>query len=343
MIELDADVVDPDNDSIVYTTLPPKDTHTSTNNSNFWSECLFPNGKQVRDILDAPGFPAPLPQPPLRYHIGPSAHGLGMFATEDIKFNDLILAERPLMVYPVTMPLYYLEPQTAELGPAQERQKVLDAFEMNLSKCVERMTPEAQAAFFALTNSRTKDGSHPITGIAQTNAFMIQTRLPGDEQDCLSGVFATTSRVNHSCTPNVFHRFDALSFSLSVYAIRPIKAGEEMFTSYCNVAVPTSERQEILRKYGFECVCDVCTDPDSDALLARILSSMENDTSSTAEQMLQHSIKWMKIIEDAKWVYLRVYHLHLLRAAELSKWLKRPGDVKKYMALYNAWINPSGR
>lgn len=46
--------------------------------------------------------------------------------------------------------------------------------------------------------------------------------------------------MNHHCTPNVFHRFNANINRLTIHALRDIKPGEEISTS-CENSVPLME------------------------------------------------------------------------------------------------------
>ena len=48
----------------------------------------------------------------------------------------------------------------------------------------------------------------------------------------VSGIVLTASRMNHSCLPNVHHHFNTALGRLTVHALRDIKSGEEIETSY---------------------------------------------------------------------------------------------------------------
>ncbi|KAG8773046.1 hypothetical protein FRC12_002762 [Ceratobasidium sp. 428] len=68
--------------------------------------------------------------------------------------------------------------------------------------------------------------------------------------------------INHSCVPNcviVFPKARKLPNQLEIIAIRPMNPGEELTTSYVDMALPTEHRQKILReRYMFECGCPFC-------------------------------------------------------------------------------------
>ncbi|KAG6862956.1 hypothetical protein C0991_009216 [Blastosporella zonata] len=222
----DANIVDYPDELIVFTTIPPQRMdETSADNPDLWSECLL-YGKAKRAILATPGFPAPILRPPqVRHCIAPSAYGMGLFSTQDLGIGDLILAERPLLVYPTMMrihaPMYH---RGLQLDSAQQGCAHLDEGERNLKIAVDRMMPEARSAYFELHDSHTEDGSGPIMGRARTNSIALKfsNNSTKDERDSLrlSGLH-----------PNATFRFHAASFSCRLYATRPIKAGEEIFIS----------------------------------------------------------------------------------------------------------------
>lgn len=78
--------------------------------------------------------------------------------------------------------------------------------------------------------------------------------------------FRAQSLMNHSCDPNCAARkgdAEADDFAM-LYALRQIQPGEELTISYIeerdenNELLPISERQRLLRDYGFECRCSQC-------------------------------------------------------------------------------------
>lgn len=90
--------------------------------------------------------------------------------------------------------------------------------------------------------------------------------LPLVTRDHLACAFAymfQAARMNHACTPNVFHRFNANINRLTIHALRDIKPGEEIFTAYIDICHPTVERRRILRHWGFKCRCTTCCSRNS--------------------------------------------------------------------------------
>ena len=62
--------------------------------------------------------------------------------------------------------------------------------------------------------------------------------------------------------------FATPSFSFQCSAVVDIKAGEQLFYSYCGVDQPVAERQAELAPYGIVCSCPACTHatPETDKL-----------------------------------------------------------------------------
>jgi hypothetical protein len=91
-----------------------------------------------------------------------------------------------------------------------------------------------------------------VLQIFETNSF---------SADAGSAIVYQASRMNHSCTPNVYHNWNAGlgdRGELTVHAIRDISPGEEILTSYINICAYQSKRQEQLNRYGFQCDCAAC-------------------------------------------------------------------------------------
>lgn len=98
------------------------------------------------------------------------------------------------------------------------------------------------------------------------------SQLPMDLQTRLLSIFKTNSfaagagavvvasaaRMNHSCTPNVYHCWNAATGQLTVHATRDLTAGEEILTCYVNVCYYSEARQKELERYGFKCDCAAC-------------------------------------------------------------------------------------
>ncbi|CDO76092.1 hypothetical protein BN946_scf184649.g18 [Trametes cinnabarina] len=79
------------------------------------------------------------------------------------------------------------------------------------------------------------------------------------------GIFPRMARLNHGCSRafDVVYTWRDDEGALVVHALKPIRAGEELLTTYTNTKRPRHVRREFLQEhYGFECQCAVCSLPD---------------------------------------------------------------------------------
>ncbi len=88
-----------------------------------------------------------------------------------------------------------------------------------------------------------------LLSVFETNSFAT---------DAGAVVVANAARMNHSCTPNVYHCWNAGTGQLTVHATRDLEAGEEILTCYINVCFYHEARQKELDRYGFTCDCAAC-------------------------------------------------------------------------------------
>ncbi|KAI0070833.1 SET domain-containing protein [Panus rudis PR-1116 ss-1] len=168
---------------------------------------------------------------------------------------------------------------------------------------IDKLPPWSKEKFFSLADSQSSRPS--LLGIINTNAIPLGA-LPGFS-GMVGGVCLELSRINHSCCPNVTHRFDLQSFSVEARAIRPIARGTELFIPYVHILDSRAERQKDLRsKYGFTCTCPSCSLPTAE----------ERKRSDTVRGLLQNAAKMERVralfdyeenaIDDNVWpVYLQ--------------------------------------
>ena len=60
--------------------------------------------------------------------------------------------------------------------------------------------------------------------------------------------------------------FNLPSLSLTFFAVRDIKKGEQIFYSYTDIYQPAVVRQQKLSKYGFRCTCKACSGDTSEEI-----------------------------------------------------------------------------
>ncbi|KAJ7113161.1 hypothetical protein C8R44DRAFT_631204 [Mycena epipterygia] len=172
-----------------------------------------------------------------------------MFAAQNIPAGGLILVERPVLVAPYVIGL-----------PAVPESALYAAL-------LRRLSPETAARFMALENCKPEAECDALEGIVRTNALAITLPVPAGPHPELAthrAVFLNASRCNHSCGPNARWHWDPQSFSLSLEALRPIAAGQEITVAYITPLDPRSARRAQLKaQYAFSCRCAHCALPHS--------------------------------------------------------------------------------
>ncbi|KAK5731473.1 hypothetical protein LTR17_011361 [Elasticomyces elasticus] len=207
----------------------------------------------------APTFTAP-PTATKLYEVREIAgKGLGLFATSPIPRGTCIISEKPLLrisenaLHLAWGPycrlsnadkkafdaLHFYSPPHLHLEDAS-RMQLIDPTDLSMdTEDVDELVADQIR----------------VMGTFACNNFQCGTGL---------AVFATTSRLNHSCVPNVHHSFNPTIGQQTVYAVRDIAEGEELCTTYLGgqgVYYVRAQRIEILRgSYGFTCLCAACAD-----------------------------------------------------------------------------------
>ncbi|KAJ6555176.1 hypothetical protein DFH09DRAFT_1165719 [Mycena vulgaris] len=206
----------------------------------------------VAQIISAqPNFPLPMENPlEPTYEIHATGNmGLGMFAKRALKAGDLVLSERPALVYPNRFRSTSEELEAA-FGVALDEMRVQDRIAYRkLAKGPDRLSAAGD-----------------LIRIATANCFQLPPNLPGGPNKQWSvgdyrGVYLEASRINHSCSPNTVADFDFPTFSFVVRAVRDIKEGEEISTRYCGLEAPKAYRRNLLHFCMDSCGCSVCTNP----------------------------------------------------------------------------------
>ncbi|KAF1350685.1 hypothetical protein BDV97DRAFT_389105 [Delphinella strobiligena] len=177
--------------------------------------------------------------------------GLGIFALEDIPAGARMLDESPLIII--------------LSGKGMRSNITRFFFELSsenkttfLSLCHRNLEDESNTSDDSNNNaSNNNANAAKIINIFETNALGIETGTT--EPFRLAALCPQASRLNHSCTPNVFCAFTETTENHTVHAIRAIRAGEELCNSYINGSyLTTSKRQSELAKWAFRCACPAC-------------------------------------------------------------------------------------
>ncbi|KAJ7217771.1 hypothetical protein GGX14DRAFT_495004 [Mycena pura] len=183
------------------------------------------------------------------------ANGMGVFATRDIRPAALIHVEHPTTVTQNTLVLNF----------GMTRVEVY-------RELFQRVPEQTLPSLLDLCNSQ-PDEMAIEEAILRSNAIAIKLpspAVPGSLAMGHNAIFLRTSRLNHSCSPNAFHRFDPQTFALTVHTICPIAKGEEIVHSYIDLTSATTReaRRSLLRDLcHFECTCNRCALSDPAAVL----------------------------------------------------------------------------
>jgi hypothetical protein len=189
--------------------------------------------------------------------------GVGMYATEPIPYDGLIVREPPLF----TIHCYDKSSISKE----------------DLSNALMKLTDEEVGQFRDLFG--TGDGMK-----WSQNRFYIRTTRKS-YQEKPYGIYPKCARLNHSCSPNAERIYNE-DQTVSLVAIRPIAKGEQITITYMpNHCVFASHetRHTLLRERGifttrFRCMCSACCGDhvkgDINRTLIRELIPNNNEESS---------------------------------------------------------------
>ncbi|KUI66561.1 SET domain-containing protein 5 [Cytospora mali] len=161
--------------------------------------------------------------------------GKGLVARFNISKGTQLLCEKPLL--------------TVASGPPNQLELMLAAKLKGLDKPKQRQ-------FFSLHNNF--PGKFTFSGIVRTNA------LPCGPASNVGGVYPTICLINHSCLPNAHNSWDSNREHETIYAIRPIRAGEEITIAYDHGGPASARRAFLKEAFGFDCDCSICTLPPAE-------------------------------------------------------------------------------
>ncbi|KAF8637560.1 hypothetical protein AX17_002746 [Amanita inopinata Kibby_2008] len=187
------------------------------------------------------------PEPPCFEIRDAGEKGSGMFALRDIPAGGLIIPEHPAIVIP---------------APSLPRE--FGAYEA----LYEALPEHIRLELLKMANWKSREECSHEEGIARTNGTDVDLLFPdemkGDKGELrrareYGATFLKIDRCNHSCSPNAAHKWDVVSFASSLYALRDIRAGEEVCITYTDITAPRQTRRAKLKKsYGFWCNCQAC-------------------------------------------------------------------------------------
>ncbi len=200
---------------------------------------------------------------------GPST-GLGLRATMPYRVGDEVMREYAVMRVPNSQ-------------RATCREDAMDMHRNAVQREYDAMKAGTKSAFMELSSSCDGGGTSGVgrddddrtvivktpRGIYDTNAFRL-----GDDDKTHGGLFLTMARLNHSCRPNVNHFWSSELQMTLVFALRDIRIGEELCTTYGpSEWSDTRGRREYLReRFMFDCNCEMCLEGNDDGGDDRMMS-----------------------------------------------------------------------
>ncbi|KAF2217151.1 hypothetical protein CERZMDRAFT_81109 [Cercospora zeae-maydis SCOH1-5] len=207
---------------------------------------------------DAPSFVPRTAAQPLFEIRASEGKGLGVFARQYIPRGTRVICEEPLLeIAQGNLDVAYHE----YLRLSSDRKAVFDALHSYLPP---HLDAEHAARICALHRgvSEADLTQHLVDHVRVISIFACNTFILANGN---LGVFEVSSRLNHSCVPNVHHTNNPVLGKETVQAVRDIAPGEELQVNYMGAGA-TYEMQHVrLPKlqdlYGFSCKCVACSDP----------------------------------------------------------------------------------
>ena len=148
-----------------------------------------------------------------------------------------------------------------------------------------------------------------------------------------------------SCMPNIMHYFKLNSFSMQFCALKDIKAGEQLFYSYCEPDRNLEQRRAEIAPYGFVCECPACVNatPETDKLrntFANQIALLEKKLASSSglgETAIENAVKLEKAMVkeglDAEFEFVLLLKVICVAYAKLGKMT----DSAKYRVLMDSF------
>ncbi|KAJ3919584.1 hypothetical protein F5877DRAFT_4635, partial [Lentinula edodes] len=181
---------------------------------------------------------------------------MGMLARTYISQGGVVLVEHPVLVLPTNMAL---DASVFGLEESGSYHKAL----------ISHLDDQVKREIYSLKDCSTSvNGSTPM-GILTTNALNIELEvnnngLRSQDKNCGSHTrfFVGIHLWTNSCGPNAIWRFDRLTFTLTLSAVRDIHLGEEITISYVDPFLPRHVcRTQLQPKWNLLCHCMYCDVP----------------------------------------------------------------------------------
>ena len=165
--------------------------------------------------------------------------GDGLFTLSFIPQGTAIISEPPIITT-------YRDRRTDIV----DTHAILEAFE--------QLSLREKAEYLELEPSTADSSEDAIMARFCINAFDDSGKRPHPDKQFM-GVYLQASKINHSCSPNVFATWvndgDAISH---IVALRDIMEGEELLVNYVDDEELEERQGKLLEGWGFVCKCKKC-------------------------------------------------------------------------------------
>ncbi|KAI0835456.1 SET domain-containing protein [Hypoxylon sp. FL0890] len=152
--------------------------------------------------------------------------GMGAIANRTIRKDEVVMHQYPVIVRILD----------------SRRWKQQDVLKL-LHRAAVQLPPKEARQMMKLAHSK---GGYIVDDIINTNAFGV---VLGDADH--SGLYLDVSRLNHACKPNMFSRFSSTTLGMEVVAYK-----DNLPLNFLS-----EQRQALVREWGFNCTCSLCTSP----------------------------------------------------------------------------------
>ncbi|KAH8158073.1 hypothetical protein CIB48_g10175 [Xylaria polymorpha] len=235
--------------------LPPSSSSSSWNGPEYCvnGTCVFSHAAQnggialitsphyaeiiqdYADEIDGGAYPPPF------YAEEIEKKGIGLRASRPIVKGEVLMARAPTLVTQVEA--------FAELE--------VGARDMMYDIAMARLPKSRRDAFLAQMGRDVHDKIN-------TNSFQFFVHGAGEKGAGHLGCYPDVAKMNHDCRPNVHYRIT--NATMTTIASRDIQRGEELTVSYVDVFLPSKERKQRIRTWGFECACALCQGPRNETV-----------------------------------------------------------------------------
>lgn len=267
-----------------------------------------------------------------------SDHGVGLFAAYRITAGTCVFSEEALISLPRDLEE---DPDAIEAAfwslSKRDRKQYLKLFDAQKSRMSQKVS-----IYYSNCYSTDDFAQRPSTSPAP--------EMTDPQHDGGSCIGVISSRINHSCLPNLSFSYSPPSLThakgeMRFYAIKNIARGKELLSSYDKSIVDSrsKRRQKHMLHYGFTCDCEACV-PKSNfweksderrremGICLKIASAAERDYEHARKRGTDTSVEIDKALEAlTRLVDLltkeSLTHKPLANVyRSLAKWSSRKGD-----------------